>query len=113
MKHDGVSPLITTFYPPFERYKFLRMPFGLKMSQEIFLRKIDHMYENVWGNVGITDDVQLFGNEKTHDRNLHEAMECTRKMGIKLNFDKCVIKTKCCSFNFLVTYTFQKGSSLP
>ena len=35
---------------------------------------------------------------KTYDRNLHEARECTRKAGIKLNFDKCVIKTKCCSF---------------
>ena len=42
--------------------------------------------------------MQVFGNEKTHNRNFHEAMECTRKAGIKLNFDKCVIKTKCCSF---------------
>ena len=42
--------------------------------------------------------MQVFGNEKTHDRNLHEAMEYTRKAGNRLNFDKCVIKTKCCSF---------------
>ena len=42
--------------------------------------------------------MQVFGNEKRHDRNLHEVMECTRKTGIKLNFDKCVIKTKYCSF---------------
>ena len=26
---------------------------------------------------------------RTHDRNLLQAMECTRKAGIKLNFDKC------------------------
>ena len=56
------------------------------------------MCENCKGAVGIADDVQVFGNKKTHDRNLHEAMECTRKVGIKLNFDKCVITTKCCSF---------------
>ena len=31
--------------------------------------------------------MQVFGNEKTHDMNLHKAMECTRKAGIKLNFD--------------------------
>ena len=56
------------------------------------------MYENFKGAVGIADDVQVFGHEKTHNRYLHEAMECTRKAGIKFNFDKCVIKTKCCRF---------------
>ena len=45
--------------------------------------------------VGIADYVQVFGNEKTHDRNLHEAMECTRNTGIKLKFDKSVFNTKC------------------
>ena len=57
--------------------------------------------------VGKDVDVQVFGNEKTHDRNLHEVMEFTRKAGIKLNFDKCIIKTKCF---FLVTYILQKES---
>ena len=44
------------------------------------------MHENCKGAVDIADDVQVFGNEKTHDRNLHEAMECTRKAGIKTEF---------------------------
>ena len=26
--------------------------------------------------VGITDDVQIFGNEETHDRMFQEATEC-------------------------------------
>ena len=68
------------------------------MSQDIFQQKIYQMYESCKGAVGIADDVQVFVNEKTHDRNLHEAMEYTRKAGIKPNFYKCVIKTKCCSF---------------
>ena len=29
---------------------------------------------------------------------LHEVMEATRQAGIKLNYDKCIIKTKSCSF---------------
>ena len=29
---------------------------------------------------------------------LHEAMERTRKAGIKLNYDKCIVKTRSCSF---------------
>ena len=36
------------------------------------------------GAVGIADDINVFGTESTHDYNLHEAMERTRKMGIKL-----------------------------
>ena len=78
------------------------------MSQDIFQWKIYQTYEVCKGAVGIADDVQVFCNEKTCDRNLLEAMECTRKAGIKLNFDKCVIKTKCCSF--LITCTLQESS---
>ena len=98
VKLDAASSLMTTFHTPFGRYKFLRMPFHLRMSQDSLQQKIDPMYESCKGAAGIADDVQVFGNEKTHDRNLHEAVEYTRKAGIKLIFDKCVIKTKCCSF---------------
>ena len=28
-----------------------------------------------------------------------EAKECMEKVGIMQNFDKCIIKTKCCSFS--------------
>ena len=84
--------------------------FGLRMSQDIFQWKIDQVYVNCRGAVGITDDVQVFDNEKTQDRYLHEAMEGTRKVGIKPNCDKCIIKTKC--FRFLVGYTVQKESCL-
>ena len=40
------------------------------MSQEIFQRKIDQTYENCRGAVGVGDDVQVLGNEKSHNRNL-------------------------------------------
>ena len=83
VKLDAASSLMTTFHTPFGRYKFLRMPFRLRISQDIFQWKIDQMYESCKGAVGIADDMQVFGNEKTHDMNLHEAMECTRKAGIK------------------------------
>ena len=68
------------------------------MSQDIFQRKIDQTYENCRGAVGIADDVQVCGDESAHDKNLHQAMECTRKVGINLNFDEFIIKTKCCIF---------------
>ena len=100
---------MTTFYSTFGRYKLLDMPFGVRMSQDIFKRKIDQTYENCRTGVGIADDAQVFGSEKPHDRNLHEAMECTRKSGTKLNFNKCIIKTKYFSF-FDNPYTKRESS---
>ena len=101
---------MTTFYILFGRYRFLRMPFGLRISQDIFQRKIDQIYENYRGAVGIADDVQVFGNENRHDRNLHEAVKFTRKANTEPKFDKGTIKTKYCSFVF-ETCTLQKESS--
>ena len=80
------------------------------MSEYIFERKIDQTYENCKGAVGIADDVQAFGNEKIHDRTFPGGDRMHGKTGIKHNFDKCIIKTKCCSY--LVAYIIQKESNL-
>ena len=49
---------------------------------------------NCQGAVGIADDVPMFGDDSTHDLHLHDMMKRTRKAGIKLNFDNCIIKSK-------------------
>ena len=67
------------------------------MSQ-YFQKKIDGTYEKCRGAAGIADDSSVFGTESTHDYKLHEAVERTRKAGIKLNFDKCLAKSKSCGF---------------
>ena len=74
------------------------MPFGLKMSEDSFQKKTDQTYEKCKGAVGIADDIQVFGNDNTHDLHLHEAMDRTRRAGIKLNYDKCIVKSKSFSF---------------
>ena len=95
---DEESSYLTTFNTPNGRYRFLRMPFGLRMSQDVFQLKIDETYRNCKGAVGIADDVQVFGTEGTHDTNLHEAMERTRQAGLKLNYEKCQVKQQECKF---------------
>ena len=70
------------------------------MGQDIIERKIDQTYENCRGVVRIADDVHVLVNEKAHDINFQDGIECTRKTAIKLNFDKCIIKTKYCRFFF-------------
>ena len=105
VKLDDESSYLTTFNTPFGRYRFLRMPFGLRMSQDIFQFKIDETYRDCLGAIGIADDVTVYGkNDKEHDLHLHETMERTRQAGIKLKSEKCVIKTKECNF-FGMLYT--------
>ena len=81
------------------------MPFGVRMSQDIFQFKIDETYRDCEGAIGIVDDITVHGkNDKEHDFHLHETIERTRKAGIKLNDEKCFIKTKECKF-FGMLYT--------
>ena len=49
VKLDEESTLLTTFNTHKGRYKFLHMPFGLKMSQDVFQKKIDQTYEKCKG----------------------------------------------------------------
>ena len=52
---DDESSYLTTFNSPFGWYRFLRMPFGLKMSQDVFQAKIDQTFEGCKGVGGIAD----------------------------------------------------------
>ena len=62
------------------------MPFGLKMSQDVFQSKIDQTFEGCEGVIGIADDIAIAGkSEEEHDRRLHEVMGRCRSTGLKLN----------------------------
>ena len=64
----------------------------------VFRKKMDKTFERCKGAIPIADDIQVFGTDDNHDTHLHEAMERVRSAGIKLNFEKCVIKSKSCTF---------------
>ena len=90
-----VIGMLTTFNSPFGCYRFLRMPFGLKMSQDVFQAKIDQTFEGCSGTVGIADDIVIYGkSEEEHDKHMHEMMNRCTSTGLKLNPDKCKIKQK-------------------
>ena len=96
---DEKSSLLTTFNTPFGRYKFLKLPFGLKASQDVFQQLMDETYLGCKGAAGIADDIQVYGKDgKEHDVHLHETLERTRQAGIKLNFEKCQVKQKSVKF---------------
>ena len=76
---DKESSYLATFNSPFGRYRFKRMPFGLKMSQDSFQTRIDQTFEGCKGVIGIADDIVIHGkSEEEHDNNLHNMISrCT------------------------------------
>ena len=95
---DADSQLLTTFRTPFGRYCWQRLPFGLRVSQDIFQARMDEILENLPGVVGITDDVCVHGkDEAEHDRNLQGLMD-RAKCGLVFNSDKCHIRQSEISF---------------
>ena len=81
------SQELTTFRTPFGRYCYMRLPFGLSVSQD------------VEGCICIADDISVMGrSEREHDRNLHKLMEVAQREGLVFNSKKCIIKTD--SINF-------------
>jgi len=90
---DEESQPITTFQTPFGRYCYVRLPFGLSVSQDIFQQRMDMVLEQCEGAEGIADDVVVHGEtEELHDRNLIELMSVAEKNGLVFNSSKCEIK---------------------
>ena len=58
---DEASSKLTTMITPFGRYRLRRLPFGLKVSSEIFQRKIDEALGDLEGVLNIVDDIIIVG----------------------------------------------------
>ena len=100
---DKDSSKLTTFNTPFGRYRFLRLPFGLNVSQDVFQHRMDQILEQCPGTLGISDEVCVFGKtEEEHDRNLINLLEVSAKKGLVFNSGKCFIKEPQINFYGLI-----------
>lgn len=73
---DEESSLLTTFSTPYGRYRWLRLPFGLSVSSEIFQKRVNQALEGLEGILDITDDILVYGvgkdvKEATEDHGRH------------------------------------------
>lgn len=102
---DDESSYLTTFSSPFGRWRFLRLPFGIKSSQDIFQQKIDEIFEGLTGITSIVDDILVYGRSRQeHDQNLRVVLERARAKGIRFNLDKLVVGvTEVPFFGHLIT----------
>ena len=97
---DPDSQLLTTFNAPWGRFCFLKMPFGLNQSQYFFQFWMDTYFGDLnEGTHIIADDVKSHGpDEATHDKHLIQVLNQCRKVGLKLNAEKCIFKSSSIPF---------------
>ena len=83
------ASLLTTFNSHWGWLQFLQMPFGAKMSQDVFQLQMDAILEQCPGVIGIHDDVVIFGvDQEDHDANLINLLNVCQKEGLVLNSKK-------------------------
>ena len=96
---DQDSSLLTTFNSPFGRYRFLRHPFGLVCSQDIFQKKMDQILAECQGCIGIADDITIHGHtEAEHDAHLQDLMRVACKYDLVFNPQKTHVKAQAINF---------------
>lgn len=86
------SSKLCTFNTPFGRYRFLRLPYGLVSSSEIFQEKMTHLLDDLEGVAVYIDDIICFGkDQQEHDQRLKKLLYKLRSENVKLNKEKCKI----------------------
>ncbi|GAB1598786.1 hypothetical protein Ahia01_000155800 [Argonauta hians] len=96
---DDSSSMLTTFQTCFGRYRWLRLPFGLSVSSEIFQKKLNQELLGLSGVLCIADDVLIHGSDyEEHNKNLDAFLVRCCERNIKLNPDKFQLRMSEISF---------------
>ena len=94
---DLASSLLMTFRTPYGKFRWLKLPFGLKIGSDVFQERLDRVLPLVPNKIGIADDIVIYGeNEIEHDANFITLCETGRANGLKLNAKKLQFKSNDC-----------------
>ena len=111
MPLDFRSSVLTTVNTPWGKYRWLRMPFHLKVSGDVFQERLDRVLRLVPGVPGIMDDILIHGaTENTHDGTVLVLCETVRLNNLSLNSKTMQFKsTDCKFFRHRLTRWHQRG----
>ncbi|XP_063366408.1 uncharacterized protein K02A2.6-like [Cydia amplana] len=88
---DEESSRLCTFNTQFGRYKFLRLPYGINSSGEIFHKVMSDLFGDLPGVLIFVDDILVFGsNQKEHNERLENVLKKAREVNLKFNKSKCM-----------------------
>ena len=92
VKLDQQSSALTTFWTPYGRYKYLRMPFGISSAPEEFQRRMHEVCQGLDGVAVIADDILVYGCGDTEDEYMKDhvakltaLLKRARETNLKLN----------------------------
>ena len=93
------SSLLTTFNIPWGKFRWLRLPFRLKIASDVFQERLDRVPRLLEGIHGIADDILTHGEtEIQQDGRLLTLLETARMNNFSLNPDKIQFKSTDCKF---------------
>ena len=97
---DLERSLLTTFNTPWGKFRFLKLPFGLKMAGDAFQERLDKITRLVDGVISIADDILIPGKctNHDHDARLLTLLETACMNNVTLNAKKFKFKSTDCSF---------------
>ena len=105
IKLNESSSYLTTFWTPFGRYRWLRMPFGIAPAPEIFQMKMQHILQGLKGIEIMADDIVIYGcgdNDaealQDHNKNFENLLKRLKQENIKLNPEKLKLCQKSIKF---------------
>ena len=90
--------LLMTFNTHLSRYTFLHVPFGLKMSQDIFQMRMDDIEAQCPGLLVIHNNVFIYGKDDRDDANIINLFNVAQKEGLVFDSGKCSIKQDSVTF---------------
>ncbi|CAC5367807.1 unnamed protein product [Mytilus coruscus] len=89
IKLDDESSNLCMFNTPFGRFKFLRLPFGIKSASKVFHKAVCKILEGFNGVESFIDNILEWGcTKEEHDKILKEVLEQIRTANLKLRRDK-------------------------
>ena len=75
------------------------MPFGLKMLQDVFQMRMDHITDRLPGVIAIHDDICVYGKtQEQHDRHLLHLLKTAKAKDLVFNSRKCHMSQKQITF---------------
>ena len=93
VKLDEESSQLCTFNTPFGRYRFTRLPFGIKSAPEVFQNCMSELFADVDGVKVIVGDLLIWGkDDDEHDARLKQVLDRARDVNLKFNAKKCRIR---------------------
>ncbi|XP_058827049.1 uncharacterized protein K02A2.6-like [Topomyia yanbarensis] len=84
---DERSSRLTTFWTPFGRYRWTRLPFGIAPAPDIFQMKLLEVIEGLHGVECIADDLLIYRIGDTLEEALENHNVCLEKLLVRL--EKC------------------------